>query len=283
MICEKARNDHSEKLWKLHESLQNNPELKTRDPAMVKRLIEWEAILWPPACRNPIEVIEGTVTLEQLGVKWNSMSRSERGHLLRRVNTEEYLLGQSSLPGSTWDLIFGICSVAEDDKYHNPENLGKSWTKFSDEDKKKILRAYNWNFSYIYYDAEKKRDVLYSTFLDKYQATEKLIDQDDSICDNRWCTCHEKIDPLTGFHGLPCSQCGLSMGKSETEHSDVLGEMCLKCFREMTDQTHEWYDKPPATKILKEGVRIRQYRDSKGKWHTLYGNFTDGHHCGEMQ
>ena len=65
MICEKARNDHSEKLWKLHESLQNHPELKTRDPAMVKRLIEWEAIVWPPACRNPIEVIEGTVTLEQ--------------------------------------------------------------------------------------------------------------------------------------------------------------------------------------------------------------------------
>ena len=245
MICEKARNDHSEKLWKLHESLQNHPELKTRDPAMVKRLIEWEAILWPPASRNPIEVIEGTVTLEQLGVKWNSMSRSERGRLLRRVNTEEYLLGQSSLPGSTWDLIFGICSVAEDDKYHNPENLGKSWTKFSDEDKKKILRAYNWNFSYIYYDAEKKRDVLYSTFLDKYQATEKLIDQDDSICDNRWCTCREKI--------VPCSECGLSMGRSETEHSDVLGEMCLKCFREMTDQTHEWYDKPSATKILKEG------------------------------
>jgi hypothetical protein len=275
MICEKARNDHSEKLWKLHESLQNNPELKTRDPAMVKRLIEWEAILWPPACRNPIEVIEGTVTLEQLGVKWTSMPRSERGRLLRRVNLEEHLLGQSSLPGSTWDLIFGICPVAEDDKYHNPENLGKSWTKFSDEDKKKILRAYNWNFSYIYYDAEKKRDVLYSTFLDKYQATEKLIDQDDSVCDNRWCKCREKT--------ASCSECGLTMGGSETEHSDVLGEMCLKCFREITDQTHEWYDKPLATKILKEGVRIRQYRDSKGKWHTLYGNFTDGHHCGEMQ
>ena len=274
MICEKARNDHSEKLWKLHESLQNNPELKTRDPAMVKRLIEWEAILWPPACRNPIEVIEGTVTLEQLGEKWNSMSRSERGLLLRSVNFEEYLIGKTSMPKLSWDQL-GICQVAEYSKYHNPENLGKSWTKFSDEDKKKILRAYNWEFSYIYYDAEKKHDVLYSTFLDKYQATEKLIDQDDSVCDNRWCKCREKI--------VPCSECGLSMGGSETEHSDVLGEMCLKCFREMTDQTHEWYDNPPATKILKEGVRIRQYRDSKGKWHTLYGNFTDAHHCGEMQ
>ena len=274
MICEKARNDHSEKLWKLHESLQNNPELKTRDPAMVKRLIEWEAILWPPACRNPIEVIEGTVTLEQLGIKWNSMSRSERGLLLRSVNFEEYLIGQTSMPKLSWDQL-GICQVAEYSKYHNPENLGKSWTKFSDEDKKKILRAYNWEFSYIYYDTEKKHDVLYSTFLDKYQATEKLIDKDDSVCDNRWCKCREKI--------VPCSECGLSMGGSETEHSDVLGEMCLKCFREMTDQTHEWYDKPLATKILKEGVRIRQYRDSKGKWHTLYGNFTDAHHCGEMQ
>ena len=108
MICEKARNDHSEKLWKLHESLQNNPELKTRDPAMVKRLIEWEAILWPAACRTPIEVIEGTVTLEQLGEKWASMSRSERGYLLRRVNFEEYLMGQTSMPklvlGSSRDL-----------------------------------------------------------------------------------------------------------------------------------------------------------------------------------
>ena len=276
MICEKARNDHSEKLWKLHESLQNNPELKTRDPAMVKRLIEWEAILWPPACRNPIEVIEGTVTLEQLGIKWNSMSRSERGLLLRSVNFEEYLIGQTSMPKLSWDQL-GICQVAEYSKYHNPENLGKSWTKFSDEDKKKILRAYNWEFSYIYYDTEKKHDVLYSTFLDKYQATEKLIDQDDSICDNRWCTCREKIETAS------CSGCGLSMGKSETEHSDVLGEMCLKCFREMTDQTHEWYDNPPATRILKEGVRIRQYRDSKGQLHKLYGNFTDAHHCGEMQ
>ena len=265
MICEKARNDHSEKLWKLHESLQNNPELKTRDPAMVKRLIEWEAILWPSVCRTPIEVIEGTVTLEQLGVKWNSMSRSERGYLLRRVNFEEYLMGQTSMPKLSWDQL-GICQVAEYSEYHNPENLGKSWTKFSDEDQKKILRAYNWDFSYIYYNEEKNRDVLYSTFLDKYQATEKLFDEGD-FCNNRWCWCHEKM--------VSCQKCGLSMGKSETEHSDVLGEMCLKCFREMTDQTHEWYDRPPATKILKEGVRIRQYRDSKGKWHTLYGNFVD--------
>jgi len=25
------------------------------------------------------------------------------------------------------------------------------------------------------------------------------------------------------------------------------------------------------------------YRDSKGKQYKLYGNFTDAHHCGEMQ
>ena len=67
------------------------------------------------------------------------------------------------------------------------------------------------------------------------------------------------------------------------ELSEVLDEMCLKCFREQTDQTHYWYDMPPATKILKEGVRIRMYRDSKGKQYKLYGNFTDAHHCGEMQ
>jgi len=39
---------------------------------------------------------------------------------------------------------------------------------------------------------------------------------------------------------------------------------------------------PPATKILKEGVKTRMYRDSKGKWHKLYGNFTNAHHCGEV-
>ncbi len=61
-----------------------------------------------------------------------------------------------------------------------------------------------------------------------------------------------------------------------------MGGMCIKCFRELTDQTHAWYDTPPATKILKEGVRIRMYRDSKGKQHKLYGNFVDSNIDGEI-
>ena len=80
-----------------------------------------------------------------------------------------------------------------------------------------------------------------------------------------------------------CQGCGLYLGKNEEKLSEELGEMCLKCFREQTDQTHYWYDIPPARKILKEGVRIRMYRDSKGKQHKLYGNFVDSHRCGDMQ
>jgi len=91
------------------------------------------------------------------------------------------------------------------------------------------------------------------------------------------------LNPAEWLHPIymSCTGCGLYLGKIEEEYADMLGGMCLKCFRELTDQTAYWYDMPPATKILKEGVRIWQYRDSKGKWHKMYGNFTDAHHCGE--
>ena len=72
---------------------------------------------------------------------------------------------------------------------------------------------------------------------------------------------------------MGCTECGLSLGSKETDYADMLDGMCLKCFRELTDQTAYWYDIPPATKIRKKGVRIWQYRDSKGKWHRMYGNF----------
>ena len=80
---------------------------------------------------------------------------------------------------------------------------------------------------------------------------------------------------------MSCTGCGLSLGRTEESNADLLDGMCLKCFRELTDQTAYWYDMPPATRIIKEGVRIWQYRDSKGKLHQMYGNFTDAHHCGE--
>ena len=91
------------------------------------------------------------------------------------------------------------------------------------------------------------------------------------------------LNPAEWLHPIymSCTGCGLYLGKIEEEYADMLGGMCLKCFRELTDQTAYWYDMPLATKILKEGVRIWQYRDSKGKWHKMYGNFTDAHHCGE--
>jgi len=72
---------------------------------------------------------------------------------------------------------------------------------------------------------------------------------------------------------MACTECGLSLGSKETDYADMLDGMCLKCFREVTDQTAYWYDIPPATKIRKKGVRIWQYRDSKGKLHQMYGNF----------
>ena len=72
---------------------------------------------------------------------------------------------------------------------------------------------------------------------------------------------------------IGCTECGLFLGSREEDLADMLDGMCLKCFRKLTDQTAYWYDMPPATKICKKGVRIWQYRDSKGKWHQMYGNF----------
>ena len=72
---------------------------------------------------------------------------------------------------------------------------------------------------------------------------------------------------------MSCTKCGLYLGSTEEDFADVLDGMCLKCFRELIDQTHSWYDMPPAKKIWKEGVRVWQYCDSKGKWHKMYGNF----------
>jgi len=91
------------------------------------------------------------------------------------------------------------------------------------------------------------------------------------------------LNPAEHLHPIymSCTGCGLFLGKVEQEYGDMLGGMCLKCFRELTDQTAYWYDMPPATKILKEGVKTRMYRNSKGEWWKLYGNFTDAHHCGE--
>ena len=100
----------------------------------------------------------------------------------------------------------------------------------------------------------------------------------------RWNVVPTNLNPQEWLRPIymSCSSCGLFLGKTEEEYADMLDGMCLKCFRELIGQTAYWYDMPPATKILKEGVKTRMYRDSKGKWHKLYGNFTNAHHCGEV-
>ena len=259
VTSEKARKTHNRS--KLHKFMQDeyDPVGGMRDSQKIKKLIEWQR-LWVESQRVPTDAIEGRTSLEELGERWDEMDRSERGSLLRQVNVEEYLLGHTSL-GKSIGLVY------QGDKYYNPKNLGKSWNRFSDEDKKNILRAYTWSFSYIYYDVERQQDVTYSTFDDKYAMYEELE--------------VEYPDDLRPVYKA-CQGCGLYLGKNEEELSEELSNMCRKCFREQTDQTHEWYDTPPATKILKEGVRIRMYRDSKGKQHKLYGNFVDSDIDGEI-
>jgi len=256
VTSEKARKTHSQS--KLHKFMQDqyDPVGGMRDSQKIKKLIEWQRH-WIESQRIPTDAIEGRTSLEELGERWDKMDSGERKRLLRQVNQEEYLLGNSS---------FG--EMGSDDKYYKNQTVARTWNKFSDEDKKKILTAYTWSFSYVYYDVARRQDVTYTTFDDKYKMYEELE--------------VEYPDDLRPVYKA-CQGCGLYLGKNEEKHSEELGEMCLKCFREQTDQTHYWYDIPPATKILKEGVKIRMYRNSKGELWKLYGNFTDAHHCGEMQ
>ena len=52
---------------------------------------------------------------------------------------------------------------------------------------------------------------------------------------------------------MSCTECRLYLSDIEMKYADDLDGMCLKCFREQTEQTHNWYDIPPALK--KEGVK----------------------------
>ncbi len=47
---------------------------------------------------------------------------------------------------------------------------------------------------------------------------------------------------------MSCTECKLYLGSTEEDYADILGEMCLKCFREQTEQTDAWYDIPPVLK-----------------------------------
>ena len=43
---------------------------------------------------------------------------------------------------------------------------------------------------------------------------------------------------------MHCVQCSMAMGDVEVDNADILDGLCLKCFREITEQTDSWYDIP---------------------------------------
>ena len=43
---------------------------------------------------------------------------------------------------------------------------------------------------------------------------------------------------------MHCVQCSMAMGDVEVDNADIIGGLCLKCFREITEQTDSWYDIP---------------------------------------
>ena len=47
---------------------------------------------------------------------------------------------------------------------------------------------------------------------------------------------------------IPCTECCLYLGSTEEDYADILGSMCLKCFRELIGQTDTFYDTPPVLK-----------------------------------
>jgi len=47
---------------------------------------------------------------------------------------------------------------------------------------------------------------------------------------------------------MSCTECEDKLGSIEEDNVDSLGGMCLKCFREQTEQTSTWYDIPPVLK-----------------------------------
>ena len=47
---------------------------------------------------------------------------------------------------------------------------------------------------------------------------------------------------------MSCTECGLYLVSTEEDSADVLGRMCLQCFRKETGQTDSWYDIPHASK-----------------------------------
>ena len=47
---------------------------------------------------------------------------------------------------------------------------------------------------------------------------------------------------------MSCTECGLYLGSTEEDYADIIGGMCLQCFRKETEQTDISYDIPHASK-----------------------------------
>ena len=99
VTSEKARKIHSQS--KLHKFMQDEYDpidwygRNMRDSSKIKNLIKWQRH-WIESQRIPTDAIEGRTSLEELGERWDKMDSVERTTLLRQVNQEEHLLGNSS-------------------------------------------------------------------------------------------------------------------------------------------------------------------------------------------
>ena len=57
---------------------------------------------------------------------------------------------------------------------------------------------------------------------------------------------------------MSCTECDLYLGSIEEDNADILGGMCLNCFRKQTEQTSTWYDIPPVLKSAKDVKNERE-------------------------
>ena len=62
---------------------------------------------------------------------------------------------------------------------------------------------------------------------------------------------------------MHCVQCSLAMGDVEVDNGDVLGGLCLKCFREMIGQEDSYYDKFPSYRSYEYCQKIRKRMEKK--------------------
>ena len=73
--------------------------------------------------------------------------------------------------------------------------------------------------------------------------------------------CRTNADPPYDVELVPiymsCAECGLYLGSIEEDHADILGCMCLKCFRDATGQSGDWCDRPLVSAKLSHTEIVR--------------------------